>query len=417
MLLQWIIVYTVLLVESIAAGVICPTSSCDVTIDSKAINSIVSLEERVIELVESQWSSSLTICIYPGVYNATSGRSLNFYNFSNIVMQKDPYSDGEVTIRCPYYTSYDEFEYNGLGFFNAENITICGLSFTECGSITSGLYFENSKNVQIIHSTFSRNTNTGVGINLGKNFTIINCTFAVNVGMQLDDTSYLIQDLSYKFGGTGLGISLENITDFNMVVDNCTFENNVAHKTINNSMDDERTYQYVPFGSGAAIYVRMKNAAHCSIKIIDSYFYNNTASHQGGAIAMFLTDSSNNMVEVSNCLFFDNKAIGYFLVNQEYDDLDVFIAEVNVNFSVNNFDNFVKNARNISSKKISQTGGVAGSLLMAFYGNSEFNRLCIKDSSFKRNLAFGAAGIGFFIRGNLFNVSNGLNSNWMWVDR
>jgi len=414
MLLQWMIIYIVLLFESFATATVCPISSCDVTIDPK---STVSLEEQVIQLVKSQWNIKLFICIYPGVYNATRGKSLNFYNFSNIALQKVPSLNESVTIRCPTYTSYNESNFNGLGFFNAENITICGLSFTECGPITSGLYFESSKNVQIVQSTFHHNKHTGVGIKYGNNFTIVNCTFTMNIGLQLDNTSYLVQSLSYKFGGAGLGVSLENITHFNIVVKNCTFENNIAYKTINNSMDDERTYQYVPFGSGAAMYVRMKNAVHCSVKIVGSYFYNNTALHQGGAIALFLTDSSNNMVEVSNCIFSDNKAIGYFLVNQEYDDVDILIAEINVNFSVNNFDNFVKNARNVSSKKISQTGGVAGSLLMAFYGSSGFNKLCIKDSSFKRNLAIGGAGFGFFIRGSLFNVKNGLNSNQIWVNR
>ena len=399
-----------LLMESLVVGVICPTSTCDVTITSTA----KSLAEQVIEVVEPQMNNSLSICIYPDEYNATNNTTLNFYDFSNIVIQKDPSSNGEVTIRCPDRAAST---YNGLGFFNAENIIICGLSFTGCGPLTSGVYFERSQNVKIMHSVFHHNINTGVGINFGKNFTILNCTFTKNVGIQPDDPSYLIQDLSYKFGGAGLGISLENTSGSNIVVENCTFENNIAHKTMNGSGNDTRSYHYVPFGSGAAIYIRMKNTMHCSITVTESNFYNNTASHQGGAIAIFLTDSKYNLIEIKNCTLSDNKAIGYFLVNQDYDDLDKLMADVNINFNVDNFGDIVKNAKNVSSKEVSQTGGVAGSLLMTFYDNCEFNRLCIKDSIFRRNLAFGAAGFGFFGRSSLSNVNNGLNSNQASVDQ
>ena len=404
---------SMLLVETLVFAVTCPSSTCDVTINSIA----KSVAEQVIE---SRRNASFTICIDQGTYNATNRTSLNFHSFSNVVLQKHPSANGTAIIKCPQYSDDD---FIGLGFVNAKNITICGLSFAGCGPKTVSLFFQSSQNVQICHSTFHRNKNSGVGIHNGKNFVLVNCTFSGNVGLQQDNASYLVEFLSYRFGGAGLGISLQNISDSAITVQNCTFQNNVAYKRINNTVNDSRTYQYLPFGSGAAVYIRMKNVARYSLKFVDCQFYNNTALHQGGAIAIFVLDSRDNFIEINHCKFIDNKAIGYFLLNQEYDALsgyealDRFIMKTNINFSVDNLEGFVANARYVSTNVITETGGIAGSLLMALYGNSEFNKLYIRNSIFKRNLAFGAAGIGFFVRGNLYSLNSGLNTNQVWVDR
>jgi len=403
-----------MLLESLVFAVTCPSSTCDITINSTA----KSVAERVIEY---RSNTSFTICIDQGTYNATNGTRLNFYSFSHVVLQKHPSASGTATIKCPYYTSDDD--YNGLGFTKSENISICDLSFVECGPKSVGLFFQRSQNVQIIHSNFYHNKNSGVGMHNGKNFTIVNCNFSESIGLQQDDPLYLVENLLYWFGGASLAISLQNITNSTTTVRNCIFQNNIALKRINNTVNDTRTYHYVPFGNGAAVFIRLKNVTHYSLQFVSCHFYNNTALHQGGAIAMFVLDSRDNFIEVNYCNFTDNKAVGYFLLNQEHDisggseTLDKLIREVNLNFSVENFERFVANVRNIPTKSITEAGGVAGSLLMALYGNSEFNRFCIRNSIFKRNLAFGASGFGFFVRGNLYSVSNGLNTNQVWVDR
>jgi len=417
MLLQLMTIWSMFLTESLVAGAICPSSICNCTINSTA----KSFAEQVIDLVDCQWNRSLTIYVYPGDYKATNGTTQDFHNFSNITLQKIPFSNGEVIIRCPRYTS--DGDYNGLGFFNAENILISGLSFTGCGPRTSGLFFQHSQNVQIKNSTFRHNMNSGIGINVGKNFTILNCVFYESVGMQTDKISYLIESLLFKFGGAGLGISLENISDSSIVVKNCTFQNNIAHKILYTSITDTRTYHFQPFGSGAAVYVRMKNVMNYSLQFVDCRFYNNSALHQGGAMAVFVIGSANNRLDMENCIFMDNKALGYFLLNKTHSDLDdeeslkTFVRNVNDNLNVDHFENFVTLSSNVSTTLISQAGGVAGSLLMAFYGNSEFNKLCLKNSVFERSLAFGSGGLGFFLRSNLFGVTGGLNTNQVWIDK
>ena len=403
-----------MILESLVFAVTCPSSTCDITIDS----AVKSVAEQVIE---SQRNTSFTVCIDQGTYNATNGTRLNFYNFSHVVLQKHPSAHGTATIKCPHYTS--DGDYNGLGFTNTENISICDLSFAECGPKSVGLFFQRSQNVQIVHSNFHHNKNSGIGMHNGKNFTIVNCTFSWSVGLQQDDPSYLLEELLFRFGGAGLAISLERIVDSAITVRNCIFQNNIAHKRINNAADDSRTYQYLPFGNGAAVHIHIKNVARYSLQFVGCHFYNNTALHQGGAIAIFVLDSQETFIEINHCNFIDNKAIGYFLLDQEYDtsggseNLDKFINEANVNFSVDRFEGFIANARNVSTKLITEAGGVGGSLLMALYGNSEFNRLCIRNSFFERNLAFGAAGFGYFVRENLYNVNNGVNTNQLWVDR
>ena len=385
----------------------CP-GSCDATINSTD----TPISVQVIKLLEPRENNSFTICILPGVYNASNGTQLNFYNFSNIVFQKHPSYADDVTIRCPFYSSHGDF--NALGFFNSDNISICGIVFAECGPRTSALYFQTSRNVKIINSNFHHNKNSGLGIESVQNLTINSCTFSENVGLQLDNSSFLIQNPLYKYGGAGIGISLENISNSSVLIENCIFENNVAHKSLQ-SNNDTRSYYYIPFGNGAGIYLRMRGVTNISINISNCQFYNNTALHQGGAIAVYILDSSYNLVKITNCTFIDNKAVGYLLSNQTTDELDAYIAEVNANYNVETFDDFVKSMRSIPSQLISQTGGVGGSLLVALYGVSGFNRLCIKDSTFKRNLGIASGGFGYAVRESFSNVNSGLNSNEVLV--
>ena len=418
MLTLLVIICSVLLVEALTTTATCP-GTCNATINSTD----VPISEQVIKLLEPHGNNSFVICISPGLYNSSSETQLDFYYFSNISIQKHPSYTDNVTIRCPHYASHGGF--NGLGFFYANNIQICGLVFTKCGPKTSGLYFQVSQNVNIVNSNFHHNQNNGLGIESVKNFTIFNCTFSSNVGLQKDNLSFLIQNVLYKFGGAGVGISLQNISNSSVTIQNCTFKNNIAYKRLY-ERNDTRSYHYIPFGNGGGIFLRMRNVTNVSVKISNCQFYNNTALHQGGAIVVYILDSSHNPVEITNCTFISNRAIGYLLSNQTRaigyllsnqttDDLDTYIADVNANYSVKRFNDFVKNVRSVPSQLISQTGGVGGSLLMALYGISEFNRLHIKGSTFEKNLGIGASGFGYAVRESFSSVSNGLNSNEVLV--
>ena len=406
----YIILLSELLVATMAA---CPSDTCAVINCTET-----SLAMQVIDkLNNSQNNDSFTFNIWPGTYNATDGIQSNFFNFSNITLQKDPkFSDDEVIIRCPYIS--DDGDFNSLGFDHCTDISIIGLIFTGCGTMSFGSFFGNVNNLYVVDSIFRHNLNNGLGIRSATNVSIINCTFENSVGFQNDSTEFLIQQRSDTYGGSGLGISLQDIANTSITVENCTFKNNVALK---NSSDenDSRPYNYIPFGNGGGIYINLNNVSDVTIRIKNCSFYNNTALHQGGGIVTFLTASSDNVVEIIDSKFIGNKAIGYPLFNQtrrSIPDIDNFVAEINNKFNVKTFNVSITNAlSDVPSETIQQRGGFGGAIIVNFFSKCERNTILVNNSIFKENLAIGSAGIGIFVWEALSFISSGINSNRAWI--
>ena len=411
---KWII-FILTLTETLVATSACPSDTCAI------INSTeTSLAMQVIDLLKTrrQNNDSFTFYIWPGTYNATNGTQSNFCSFINITFQKDPnFSDHEVIIQCPYLT--DIGDHNGLGFINSTDISIIGLTFTKCGQKTFGSYFENVNNLYIIDSVFHHNRNTGLGIRSGVNVSITGCTFESNVGLQNDSIRFLIQQGRSRYGGSGLGISLQDTTNTSITVENCTFKSNVALKSISYDEDDSRPYNDIPFGNGGGIYIILSNAIDVTIRIENCCFYNNTALHQGGGIVTYMTSSSGNIMEVVDCDFIGSKAIGYPLFNQikrPISDYDKFIEEINTNFSVQNFDVSLRDALlHVPLDTVFMTGGFGAALNVNFLRDCENNRLLIKKCTFKKNVAIGAAGIAIFMRATFSSTRNGVNTNRAWI--
>ena len=409
---EWILCILIL-AELLIATSACPSNTCAIINSNET-----SLATQVIDLLKNRQrnNDSFTFYIWPGIYIATNGTKSNFYYFSNITLKKDPKfsDDDEVIIECPNFT--DVGDHNGLGIINSADISIVGLTFTKCGQKTFGLYFENVNNLRIIDSVFHHNLNNGLGIYSGTNVSIINCTFENNVGLQNDSTKFLVIQEGSRFGGASLGISVQDITNTSITVENCTFKSNVALKSISYHDDenDSRPYNYIPFGNGGGIYIILNNATNVTIRVENCRFYNNTALHQGGGIVTYLISSHGNVMEVVYCDFIGNKAIGYPLIDyskRPISDYDKLIEEINTNFSTSLRDALLQ----VTLDTVFETGGFGAALSVNILKDCEYNQIFIKKSTFKKNLAIGAAGIGIFIRDSLSSISNGVNTNRAWI--
>ena len=411
--IQWT-VYIALLGGLFAVTMTCPSDTCAIinsTESSLAMQVIDILKERTLN------NNSFTFYIQPETYNATDGTQANFYYFLNITLQKDPRSSGEVIIQCPDFTSFGD--YNSLGFNNCSEISIIGLTFTKCGQKSFGSYFENVSNAKIVDSTFRGNTNNGLGIRSGTNVNIINCTFENSIGLQNDSVDFLVQQVTNIYGGASLGIALQDTTDTTITVENCTFRNNIALKSISSDDNDSRPYNYIPFGNGGGIYINLNSVTNARITIKNCHFCNNTALHQGGGIVTYMISSYNSTVEVVDCDFVGNKAIGYPLfkrLNNFNSNFDKLIAEINSNFSTENFNIYIRDAlMGVSFETVFSAGGFGGALAVNIFRSCEYNQIFIRRCKFSKNVALGAAGIGIFMRDSLSSSSNGINSNRAWI--
>ena len=380
-----------------------------------------SFAEQVIEVALNKSNSSFTILAYPGDYNAIKANTsiMNFVNFENVLIKRYT-DDGVVNIMCREVT---DTIFNGIGFEHSTNITLSGMSFSRCGIVTSGLFFFRTNNVHISDCSFHHNTDNGIQILSGSNFTIVNCCFYLNIGLQPDNTSDLIIDrFSYTFTrGVGLGVFVEDQCNVKIAITNCTFSSNIAYKTTDyDPSSDSRPYGFIPFGNGGAIYLRMNNVKNSNVSVSNCRFHNNTAIHQGGAIVMLPVNSTNNTLDISGCEFIGNKALGGPLRSRNETvngtDVDDFVNDINTNFSMTDFITKSLNGTTITDLPLS--GGFGGAIAMGVYGTSMRNKLLVKDSHFSSNIAVFACGaVGLIVRDSLSDVQDGVDSNQATIDK
>ena len=412
---QWTICI-ILLAELLAVTMACPNDTCAVISSNNA-----SIATQVINKLKAkrQNNDSFTFYIQPGTYNSTNGIQTNFYYFSNITLKNPKLSD-KVVIQCPFFTSPDVMDHNGLGFINSTNISIIGLTFTKCGKKTFGLYFKNISNLNVVDSIFRGNRNNGLGLHSGTNVSIVNCTFEENVGLQKDSAEFLIQHMSNVYGGSSLGIYLRGTDGANITVKNCTFKNNVALKSVLRCENDSRPYSYIPYGTGGGIYINLNNVTNVTIRIVNCTFSNNTALHQGGGIVAFITACRDTRMEVVDCHFIENKAIGYPLHNlvnkNNFSNYSKLIKEINSNCSIQTFNVSMREATlNVSSRPWETAGGVGGAVIVNFFRDCEYNKIVIKNSTFQKNLALAIAGVGIYMHDAMSDLHSGVNSNRAWI--
>lgn len=377
-----------------------------------------SFNKQVIEAAIHYHNASFTILVYAGDYNATTGTTMNFNNFTNVTIKKHPDNARPVNIMCPKFTNKT---HNGIGFIFCRNIKISGLNFMNCGPITSGLYFLYTRDIDISNSSFHHHSDNGIQIQFGDNITITDCDFFFNIGLQPDSLSDIIlQDTFTR--GSGIGLVFENQSNVSVTIKGCNFKNNIAFKDVGyNSSAETRPYGFIPFGNGGGLYMNLYKVKNAYITVSNCNFYNNTAIHQGGAIVMIPLNSTDTKLNITGCKFIGNKVLGYFLRSLPIPDIksnhsiDNFIDMIANTFSLKNFD--FDSLNNLTFSKLASSGGFGGAIAVSLFGSVERNVLYISNSRFTGNLAFSAGAIGFIVRDLLGNVENGVDSNQAFVNK
>lgn len=367
----------------------------------------VSFAEQVIDIAKNYNNSFITILVKPGRYYSTNGSHMNFINFTNIVIKKDPFDAGTVNIECPP-ENLSLACYNSIGFNNGFNISISNLSISLCGPHSAGIYVSGVTTLEISDSTFHHNTDNAIQMVSCNNIVIRNCHFYSNVGLQPDNNSNLFSTITFNpSGGVGIGAYFREQVNVIISIKNCIFENNIAYKRPNYSpATDGRPFQFIPFGNGGGIYLQFNQVTNLSAYISNTKFYNNSAIHQGGAIAMISLDSVYCLVDVSECEFIGNRALGSFLRQKNKTIID---------FDTNSFINAID--RDFSTildgiTRLPLSGGGVGSAISAgLYGSSKFNKLQVRNSNFTNNWAVISGAIVFSLRSSFTMVENGVNTN------
>jgi len=370
-----------------------------------------SFAEQIINCADTFDNRSFTVFMHSGIYNATNGSYMNFINFTNVTITIDP-SDTmlDVSIMCP---KIGDDIFSGVGFISSSSISIVGLTFMRCGPVTSALYIYNSSDILILDSTFHHNTDNGIQIILGNNITIKNCYFHSNVGIQPDPAFNLISTNINSTGGVGLGLFFTDQSNIRVSIENCTFKDNIAYKPADYvSSEDTRPFGYTPFGNGGGVYLQINRVQSLYVSIFNCQFYENAAIHQGGGVVMISIDSNNNALNISDCLFAGNKALGNLLrsLDDNVTDIDNFINGIKTHFN-----SLINIVNNLPVRFFAVAGGVGGAISVSLYGRAEHNKLYVRNSSFSHNFAAIAGTISFAVRDSFSNVKNGIDSNRAFI--
>ena len=376
-----------------------------------------SFTEQIIEIGNLYSNKSFTMLLYAGNYT-TQNSILNFINLTNVTMKNHPNNTMPINIMCPAFTTTT---HNGIGFEHSTDIEISGLNFMECGPITSGLYFRYTKNIVITNSSFHHNSDNGIQIVYGHNITIMDCSFYSNIGLQPDNISDLITNDTYT-RGAGLGLVFKRQNNVSVIIKGCNFTNNIAYKNrYYNSSAEERPYGFIPLGNGGGIYLNLYKVKNSHTSVSNCIFHNNTGIHQGGAVVMITLSSSDNILNISECLFITNKVLGYFLISlndtikESVASINNFIDKINTNFSLDHFDFDL--LQNLTFGTLRSSGGFGGAIAVTLFGSVERNVLLVNNSHFKGNVASSAGAIGFVVRDLLANVENGIDSNQAFIHK
>jgi len=376
-----------------------------------------SFAEQVIDVGQHHNNSDFIILMHSGNYTATNGTFINFHNLRHVTIQRHPNERDPVNIMCPGVSPSIP---NGVGFENSADIFISGLNFMYCGPIASGLFFYKTRNVVIVNSSFHHNTDNGIQIIRGNNITIRDCDFFSNVGTQPDDLTKLITNDIGEFQGVGLGLFFEDQRDLTVTIERCRFKDNIAYKNVDYDPNNEtRPFGFISFGNGGGVYIQLNRVHNAYVKISNCNFTNNTAIFQGGAVVMLPVNSNNTTLDVSQCRFIENRALGISLSSQNdtvnVSNVDNFVNKINSKFAVNLID--TQSLANLTFNALRSTGGFGGAISVSLFGTVEFNKLCIRDSYFSRNTGLAAGAAGFVVRDPLSKVINGVDSNEVFIEK
>ena len=163
--------------------------------------------------------------------------------------------------------------------------------------------------------------------------------------------------------------------DIKLLVSGCTFTNNAAH-----NMNTSLPRSLFSYGHGGAMFIRFVNSSNSQVCIENTFFNNNTAQANGGALQLSAANNSvSNKITILNSTFSGNNctlktcfggAIGVdYVLDSSFEILHIFNSS------------FINN--------LADAGGALGLLtsISSTYENEAFKSLWFRNCLFDHNMA------------------------------
>ena len=217
-----------------------------------------------------------------------------------------------------------------VSVFNISNFTLQGLGSDSttilCHSNCSGTSSTNGAGLRFIHSSSLKLMG----------FSVKNCSARSVVkkdfhGLILSESSHIVISNVKVSNSFGYGLSLTN-SNGNVSIENCTFESNQYKADCN----------YTGGSSGLLIHVSSSDRsylAHYKIRFckmlrntanLENQTWESIFNHGGGMLIVFLDGINGNVVEMSNCVFSENKAVfggGLYILCEPCNNSDITVID------------------------------------------------------------------------------------------
>ncbi|MCL2295755.1 MAG: InlB B-repeat-containing protein, partial [Methanomassiliicoccaceae archaeon] len=219
------------------------------------------------------------------------------------------YGDGALVAKTG--TLHFNITNNGAGTIKFEDV-----EFANAGNAGTGGMQLQGGNWEFVNCTFKNLTRTAITFSGAANDAyFIDCTFSGNSSRALFLAGGLSSNIAeYNFknclfvnnsvSGYGGGVIYSWNSYTSIDIDGCAFTGNKAIGTGTTSGSDNRV-------DGGALYINASSNWGCSLNILNSYFENNFAQDDGGAIIVEGAKTSTRITSrIINCTFTGNTAAG-----------------------------------------------------------------------------------------------------------
>ena len=241
----------------------------------------------------SSYLSDHTVCINSSILYLTN--RIIFLNLKNLSFVGG--GEGTTLLSCPTGENTEA----GIHFHCSLYIALIGFSVQECSAkkvgynISAAIVFDSCKYVTIFDVSISKSRGYGLVLN--------NCLGITHI----KDSSFIYNRYSslsatpcQTFDSGGVYISVSSSSDSQYIIYNCTFLHNTA---ISQQIPGEDSQT----GGGFKISF-FHNATNNMVELTNCLFTNNSAHHGGGIHFLFSTGSFSNSVQVKNTWFISNSA-------------------------------------------------------------------------------------------------------------
>lgn len=203
----------------------------------------------------------------------------------------------------------------GAGFLlhHIEEVNISNVIISGCGRAA-----KNSQNKQFRAAVFINDSVTiilndvTIQHSSGVGLALLNSHRTTNIRMGISNSNFIdnaLLEQHPEFPGGG-GLYIEQTADIvSITITNCSFINNNASTSSNFSVEQFPLYHNGEnfFGRGGGLNVNLKGVSQVQISLDECVFENNTAHRGGGVFVHFLARSQNNRIRVTRSNFTNNQ--------------------------------------------------------------------------------------------------------------